>query len=253
MFRISDHRAVRSLALSIILLLLAMASAGCNGGKPTTAAGKVVAVPPGQSNPVPVYDAKVTMGGKNANTGYDGGFVLRGAATGTKKITVTKSGYLDYNGTVSVLADGSIADPIRIEPLTGEGRCAVKAVGSPGFRDLSDAAILVQDSTEIFGVEVRLVLEDQEGVQYTAGTEMSIEWDGTKLTYTAAGDIWFMGVQTGKTYTFTGMATVTSEPAKVHLTADFATTLPTVEIGENEVTMEIPFDLQLNVSVSVGK
>ncbi len=82
---------------------------------------------------------------------------------------------------------------------------------------------------------------------------MSIEWDGTKLTYTAAGDIWFMGVQTGKTYTFTGMATVTSEPAKVHLTADFATTLPTVEIGENEVTMEIPFDLQLNVSVSVGK
>ncbi len=98
-----------------------------------------------------------------------------------------------------------------------------------------------------------MVLEDEDGVQYTAGTEMSLKWDGTKLTYTAAGDIWFMGVETNKTYTFTGTAVVVSEPAGLRVTADFATTLPTVTIEQGKATIEIPFDLQLDVSVSIEK
>ncbi len=261
MFRISDHRAVKSLALSIILLLLAMAVAGCNGGRSTTAMGTVVAVPPGEAEAVSVYDAKVTMDGRSAKTGYDGKFLLGVAATGRNKVTVTKSGYQDYVGTVSVSADGTIAEPVQIQALTGENRCAVKAVRGLGSRDLSDVVSLVQDammeqlgdSTEVFGVALRLVLEDEDGVQYTAGTEMSLKWDGTKLTYTAAGDIWFMGVETNKTYTFTGTAVVVSEPAGLRVTADFATTRPTVTIEQGKATIEIPFDLQLDVSVSIEK
>lgn len=250
----SNRKTFRYLALSIILLLLSMAGAGCIGGKSVVARGEVITFPPDEGGAVPVYDAQVTINGRSMSTGYDGKFALAGAVIGLNRIWVTKPGYEPYTASVRVSADGTISDPVEIKPLSGDNRCAVRATvggisGPVAVGSLYESVLEPKDSVTVLEITVELTLEEQEsGDQYTAGTKISIEHDGSTWRVAGAGTLWLLGVESQKTYSFTGTATVTSAPLLLHVIATVGAQ-PTVKIEPGQATVDIPFDLGLSFSL----